>query len=66
MFPQEPRHLAQLPPPDPRFDARMQGDRGGIMGSGREPASHLRGGNTNDGYYQNHQGAGGQVRSLLR
>ncbi|CAM9914050.1 unnamed protein product [Ectocarpus sp. 8 AP-2014] len=58
------RHLPQLPPPDPRYDTRMQGDqqqRGSLGGGGADASSaHLRG-STDGSYYRGQQqGAGGQ------
>lgn len=54
---QDTRNLAQLPPPDPRFDTRMQAEqRGGVGGAD----SHLRGG-ADGAYYPGQQGLGGQV-----
>lgn len=63
MISQDTRSLAQLPPPDPRFDSRMQAEQRG--GGGAD--SHLRGG-ADGGYYpgqQQQQGLGGQVRPVL-
>lgn len=61
---QDHRHLAQLPPPDPRFDARMQGERG----LGGVDQSHLRGGSGGGGdgsfFPGRQQGIGTQVYSL--
>lgn len=49
--PQDPRHLAQLPPPDPRFDTRVQGEQRG--------GADLRGG-ADGSYFPGQQGLGGQ------
>lgn len=62
---QDARHLPQLPPPDPRYDTRMQGDqqqRGSLGGGGADASSaHLRV-STDGSYYRGQQqGAGGQV-----
>lgn len=75
---QDPRHLAQLPPPDPRFDARMQPgeQRGGLsgggggLGGGGDLGSQLRAGGVGVGdgsYYPSPQQAlgGQQVKGLL-